>query len=304
MIRSLESNLLRAALAVALVGIALPADAAPLRATPMALQSTAKPRLRLRLLKTRLQPFGKASVSKIRVQRRLVKHTRVQVETKAKGHLARAEQLVRTAYAEGTSKPQRKQALDQAQKEFSKWETQVRRLVSARELDSARVNEAFVWTARDGAIGAHTKQCFPDEEGYYEARWFERGERNFRVVSAGDAKVGFLLCTEIMFNEHARRYGRNGAQLILSPRAVGKASLPRWLVAMRMAAIVSGCYVLTSNRGGTDSKGQLFGGCGWVIDPEGELVAQTSRATPIVFHEIDTDYIARAQKEYPCYVKE
>lgn len=174
----------------------------------------------------------------------------------------------------------------------------------ARNLELRRVNEAFVWTSADGATGAHTKQFFPDEEGYYEARWFEAGERHFNVVPAGDVRVGFLLCTEVMFNEHARHYGRSGAQAILVPRAVGKASLSRWLVAMRMAAIVSGCYVLTSNRGGVDSKGQLFGGRGWIIDPEGEMVAQTSAATPVVFHEIDPELVARAQTEYPCYVKE
>jgi len=174
----------------------------------------------------------------------------------------------------------------------------------ARELDGRRVNEAFVWTTSGGAVGVHTKQFFPDEEGYYEARWFQGGERHFRVVPAADVQVGFLLCTEVMFNEHARYYGRSGAQLILAPRAVGRASLPRWLVAMKMAAIVSGCYVLTSNRGGADSKGQLFGGCGWVVDPGGELVAQTSEVTPVVFHEVDTDFVTRAQKEYPCYVSE
>ncbi len=85
---------------------------------------------------------------------------------------------------------------------------------------------------------------------------------------------------------------------------VGMASLPRWLVAMRMAAMVSGCYVLTSNRTGTDSSGQLFGGRGWVVGPYGDLVAQTSATTPVVFHEIDTDFVARAQSEYPCYVEE
>ena len=174
----------------------------------------------------------------------------------------------------------------------------------ARELDGRRVNEAFLWTASDGASGVHTKQFFPDEEGYYEARWFEAGERHFNVAAAGEARVGFLLCTEVMFNEHARHYGRSGAEVILAPRAVGRSSLPRWLVAMRMAAIVSGCYLLTSNRGGVDSKGQLFGGSGWIIDPEGELVAQSTEATPFVFHEIDADFVARAQKEYPCYVKE
>ncbi|MFQ5791748.1 MAG: carbon-nitrogen hydrolase family protein [Acidobacteriota bacterium] len=174
----------------------------------------------------------------------------------------------------------------------------------ARERDGRRVNEAFVWTREGGYEGVHTKQYFPDELGYYEARWFQPGESHFRVVAAGPVRVGFLICTEVMFNEHARHYGRQGAQLIAVPRAVGRASLPRWEVAMKMAAIVSGCYVLSSNRSGLDSKGQRFGGCGWVIDPHGDLVARTSPASPVVFCDLDTDFVAGAQKEYPCYVPE
>lgn len=177
-------------------------------------------------------------------------------------------------------------------------------VAGSRPLEAAgrRVNEGFVWTAAGGVRGVHNKQYFPDEEGYYEARWFEPGERSFRLAAAGPLQIGFLICTELMFNEHARHYGRSGAQVILVPRAVGKGSLHRWLVAMRMAAIVSGAYVVSSNRGGADARGQVFGGCGWIIDPGGDVVAQTSAATPAVFHEIDTAWVARAQTEYPCSV--
>ena len=70
-----------------------------------------------------------------------------------------------------------------------------------------------------------------------------------------------------------------------------------------MAAVVSGSYVLTSNRAGTDAQGQGFGGTGWIIDPNGDVVAETSPAAPAVFHEIDTSFVHRAQKEYPCYVE-
>jgi len=173
-----------------------------------------------------------------------------------------------------------------------------------REDEGKRVNEAFVWTNADGAKGIHTKQYFPDEEGYYEARWFEGGERHFRVAPAGKVRGGFLICTELMFNERAREYRRGGAQVIWVPRATAKTSVPRWTVAMRMAALVSGCYVLSSNRGGTDSRGQLFGGAGMVVTAEGELAVQTSEATPVAFYEIDTQAVARAQRDYPCYVKE
>lgn len=167
-----------------------------------------------------------------------------------------------------------------------------------------RVNQGFLWTKRNGLKVVHYKQYFPDEEGCYEKRWFEAGSRSFRVTSIGPIRAAFLICTEVMFNERARQYGRSGANVILVPRATGKTSLERWLVATRMAAIVSGAYVLSSNRHGIDYRGQEFGGAGWIIDPSGEVVAETSAAKPVAFYEIDTDLVLRAQKEYPCYVEE
>jgi N-carbamoylputrescine amidase len=172
------------------------------------------------------------------------------------------------------------------------------------ESEGRRVNEGFVWSAETEAVTVHTKQYFPDEAGYYEARWFQAGPRHFRSVPAAGARAGFLICTEVMFNEHARHYGREGAQIIVVPRAVGDESLGRWRVAMQMAAIVSGCYVLSSNRDGVDSRGQRFGGRGWVVDPTGEVVAQTSSRTPVVGYELDLDLVREAQADYPCYVEE
>ncbi len=172
------------------------------------------------------------------------------------------------------------------------------------EIEGRRVNEAFVWTKDDGLQAVHTKQFFPNEAGYYEARWFEPGERHFHVVEAGSLKVGFLICTEVMFNEHARHYGRSGAHVIAVPRATPRGTTRRWLTAMQMAAIVSGCYVVSSNRGGVDSQGQKFGGAGWVVDPIGDMMVQTSTSTPVVFYDLDTELVVQAQREYPCNVKE
>jgi len=165
------------------------------------------------------------------------------------------------------------------------------------------VNEAFVW--HNGNIeGVHTKQYFPQEEGYYEASWFQGGDPHFRLCQVGGIKVGFLICTEIMFNERARHYGRMGAQIIAMPRAVGFESLHRWKVALSMAAIVSGCYVISSNRSGVDNRGQRFGGAGWIFDPEGDLIAETSAESPVVTARFEADRVVRAQKSYPCYVEE
>jgi N-carbamoylputrescine amidase len=173
-----------------------------------------------------------------------------------------------------------------------------------QSLAGRRVNESFVWTLETGLRGIHTKQYFPNEEGYYEARWFEAGPRHFGPVAVAGISAAFLICTELMFNEHARHCGRAGADVLLVPRAVGGESLGRWRVAARMAAIVSGAYVLSSNRSGPDPRGQVFGGNGWIIDPFGDVVATTSAAAPLAVHRIDLAAVRRAKAEYPCYVEE
>ena len=51
-----------------------------------------------------------------------------------------------------------------------------------------------------------------------------------------------MICSELMFNEWARLYGRQEARIIAVPRATF--TIDRWLVASGMAAIVSGAFVL------------------------------------------------------------
>lgn len=173
------------------------------------------------------------------------------------------------------------------------------------------VNQAFVWTAGDGARSAgHTKQHFPDEEGYWEGRWFGRGEERFGVRrvsvpgASAELAVGFLICTDVWFNERARGYGRRGAHLIAVPRATPAGSTDRWRTAVRMAALVSGCYAASSNRVGVGSTGHAFGGRGWVFSPDGDLLAETSPDGPVAAAAIDPDLAVRARAEYPRYVEE
>jgi N-carbamoylputrescine amidase len=169
---------------------------------------------------------------------------------------------------------------------------------------SRSVNQGFVWEREGRVRPVHTKQFFPDEPGYFEARWFERGDTHFRVAEIGGLRVGFLICTEVMFNEWARHYRREEAHLIVVPRATPPGSLARWKVAVGMAAIVSGCYVASSNRSGRDGMGQEFGGGGWIFDPFGKLIAETSLEKPLSSATLDLSLPAAAQREYPCYVEE
>lgn len=166
------------------------------------------------------------------------------------------------------------------------------------------VNQAFVWERGKDAVPVHTKQFFPDEAGYHEARWFARGQTHFRTIDVAGARIGFLICTEVMFNEWARWYGRQGADLIVVPRVTPRPSTRRWRTAMSMAAIVSGAWVASSNRSGTDAAGQEFGGAGWIVDPEGDVVVETSPESPVVAAEVHVARARQARSAYPCYVAE
>ncbi|WMD18912.1 carbon-nitrogen hydrolase family protein [Achromobacter seleniivolatilans] len=177
-------------------------------------------------------------------------------------------------------------------------------IVSSRPVPAGErlANEAFA--LQNGRYTPlHHKQYFPEEPGFFEATWFHSAQDGFEVFDLGGVRLGVLLCTELMFNERSRRYGRAGAELIVVPRASG-ASTGRWLTAGAMAALVSGCYVVSSNRAGRTAEGQVFGGMAFAFQPDGEPLAQSTDTESIVLIEIDPARSRAQQALYPCYVRE
>lgn len=170
---------------------------------------------------------------------------------------------------------------------------------------SIRLNRGFVWqTVNNESNYIHDKQFIPSHEGYFEAEWFSAGQTRFNTMQIGNAKCGILICTDTMFNEWARYYGRNGTDLILVPRATSATTIDRWKVALSMAAIVSGCFVASSNRCGQNDKFGAFGGAGMVFSPRGELIVETNSANPICITNIDITRSKESRKDYPCNVPE
>lgn len=177
-------------------------------------------------------------------------------------------------------------------------------IISSRPVrhSSRLANEAFV--LEDGRVRVlHRKQYFPNEPGWFEAEWFAGDESGFAVAEVLGIKVGVLLCTEAMFNERARAYGRAGASLIVIPRASGT-HIGSWKIAGAMAALVSGAYVVSSNRVGTSEGGTEFGGGGFAYAPGGRLLAETDAGHPLRVLDVDSHVAAEAQRGYPCYVSE
>lgn len=184
-------------------------------------------------------------------------------------------------------------------------ETRARAVLGTRPVlnDGRSVIEGFVWES--GVLrSVHTKQYLPEEEGFYERTWFERGEGSFTVADSQGIKVGFLIGSEVMFNEWARFYGRQGAEVIAVPRATAALSWEKWKAALSMAAIVSGCYVMSSNRLGRDEFRREFDGRGCVVNPHGVLIAETSGENPVAWASFEREMVLQAKGEHPCNIPE
>jgi|GEM_PF-5835319 len=105
------------------------------------------------------------------------------------------------------------------------------------------------------------------------------GTRNFKLSKSA--------MPWLEFNEWARLYGKQGVHIIAVPRA------------LRMAAIVSGAFVLSSNR-----VGREFSGYGWIVSPEGEVISSTSRDEKFVTVSIDLREAELAKRSYPRNIPE
>ena len=166
-----------------------------------------------------------------------------------------------------------------------------------------RLNEGFVWKEASGYQAAHTKYYLPDEDEFWEASWYQRGDGEFLPRQIDNVQVGFLICTELWFTQHAREYGKRGIHLLVCPRATPASSVPKWIAGGQTAAVVSGAFCLSSNIGGVSESGVKWGGSGWIIEPEeGEVLGITSQEEPFLTREIDLEVAEAAKHTYPRYV--
>jgi len=151
----------------------------------------------------------------------------------------------------------------------------------------------------------HSKYLFPREKYFWEAHWFEREKEDFTLIEINDIKIGVLICTEIWFTEYARRYGREGIDILVCPRATPAESVNQWIRCGQTLAVISGAYCLSSNKSGFSDYNFEWGGHGWIAEPgTGDLIATTNRNKKFISADIDLVKSKQAKKRYPLYVRQ
>lgn len=165
-------------------------------------------------------------------------------------------------------------------------------------------NQAYLWTPEPRVLPVHEKYYLPDEAGYWEASWYQPGPREFETCSALDLTIGVQICTEMWFFEWSRRFARAGAELLCIPRATPHQSVRKWLAGGQAAAVCAGAYCLSSNLWNPPGARADCGGLGWIISPEGDVLATTSEDEPFVCVDIDPELARHSKTTYPRYVRE
>lgn len=171
-------------------------------------------------------------------------------------------------------------------------------------LDGKRLNEAFVLEPNGKYRMAHHKYYVPGQEGYWEANWYQRSGREFKPITVNDVMIGFAICSDIWFFENLRAYGKMGAHIVACPRATPESKYDKWLAGGRVAGVVSGAFSISSCKTNTDKKDVDLGGHGWIADPEGVVLGETSKDEPFLTLEIDLDIADRSKNTYPRYISD
>ena len=167
----------------------------------------------------------------------------------------------------------------------------------------SRRNQAYLWSAdSDRASPLHDKYYLPDEPGYYEHRWYDRGEKRFDIGRALGMRVGVQICTEMWFFEWARHYAASRVDLLCVPRATPHGTVDKWLAGGQVAAVCSGAYCLSSNLWAPEGDGPNLGGVGWIVDPEGRVLVKTDADNPFATVDVDPEFARRSKTTYPRYV--
>lgn len=170
-------------------------------------------------------------------------------------------------------------------------------LITSRptNIGGRRLNQAIFVDGTGAVRPLRSKYYLPNEFPAVEAPWFDIGDPPGEVFDLLGHRMGVQLCSELMFAEIPRMFGLNGAQIVVQPRATG--SHPRWRATAVLSAATSGAFVIGANRRSVERD--WFTGGSWVYGPGGDLIAETSAASPIVTVAIDRIQADMAKNQYP-----
>jgi predicted amidohydrolase len=119
------------------------------------------------------------------------------------------------------------------------------------------------------------------------------------MVSVGKVQLGLSICFDLRFPEMYRELARSGAEILAIPAAfnavTGKA---HWEILVRSRAIENHAFVVAAAQVGTTNEGIATYGHSMIVDPWGEVLAESAKLVPdVITAVLDLDEVAKRRRQ-------
>ena len=180
---------------------------------------------------------------------------------------------------------------------------------------NAHYNSVVVIDASGDVLGTYRKTHIPNGPGYQEKQFFNPGDTGFKVWPTRYGCIGVGICWDQWFPETARAMALLGAELIFYPTAIGSEpqdatldSRDHWQRVMQGHAAANLVPVIASNRIGVESSTTIddlrttFYGSSFICDETGAMLQVADRHTEqVLVQSFDLAAIARRRVSWGLF---
>lgn len=176
----------------------------------------------------------------------------------------------------------------------------------------ARFNSVAVIDADGSLLGVYRKSHIPDGPGYHEKYYFNPGDSGFKVWNTRYAKIGVGICWDQWFPECARAMALLGAEILFYPTAIGSEphdptinSRDHWQRVQQGHAGANLMPLVASNRVGReeqDGYAITFYGSSFIADAFGAKVAELDeREEGVLVQSFDLDRLEHTRSAWGVF---
>ncbi|MGN5518036.1 N-carbamoylputrescine amidase [Halopseudomonas sp. Lyrl_26] len=166
----------------------------------------------------------------------------------------------------------------------------------------ARFNSIAIIDADGSNLGVYRKSHIPDGPGYHEKYYFNPGDTGFKVWKTRFATIGVGICWDQWFPECARAMALQGAEILFYPTAIGSephdasiTSKDHWQRVQQGHAGANLMPLVASNRVGREEQDGYditFYGASFIADQFGEKVQEANGTDETVLvQQFDLDQL-------------
>jgi len=166
----------------------------------------------------------------------------------------------------------------------------------------ARFNSVVIIDADGRNLGVYRKSHIPDGPGYHEKYYFNPGDTGFKVWKTRFATIGVGICWDQWFPESARAMALQGAEILFYPTAIGSephdssiTSKDHWQRVQQGHAGANLMPLVASNRVGLEEQDGYditFYGASFIANQFGEKVQEANDSDETVLvQQFDLDQL-------------